>query len=579
VRSSALVIAAACVLAVVLAPHSRLPHPRAVTAALGPTAAADARVWGFADTHTHQFANLAFGGSLFHGAPYGDEAVALRGCSFGHAFTFGVLLHRTGGCDDYRGWPQWNTRVHQQMYSDWLYRAFQGGLRLMVMLAVNSEILCQATHGSDASCKDPVSIAAQLQAAKDMEIYIRQHDGGWYHIVSSPDEARATINSGQLAVVLGIEADHPFACAARGSCTPTQIRDGLKEYYRLGVRHFFPVHLADNQFGGMAAYPSDANWNFANKFLNGKWLEIENCSASGIEFDLGRAQHSVVVNAFSITHHLGYLGTPPRYTIPPGHCNRQGLTAMGRFLVEELLAQHFIIDVDHMSMRAADETLSIAEQLHQPVISGHTTMLNAGRGQRRSEYARTDTQLQRIATLGGMVSIGLAEVGRAGDLIQVPGAPTNNCSSSSRAWAQPYVYAVSRLGGPDRAVVGVSTDQSFVSLIGPRFGRDACDGGTRDERKAQAPSTRLRYPIQVLSPGQPVHLGASVEGTRTFDFNTDGMAHIGMYPDFFADLQQVGLSGRQLEPVFRSAERYIELWTAVNRGTGAPQHAGTEPRR
>jgi hypothetical protein len=173
------------------------------------------------------------------------------------------------------------------------------------------------------------------------------------------------------------------------------------------------------------------------------------------------------VNAFSLTHHLGYLGTPPRYDVPPGHCNKEGLTPMGRFLIGELFAQHFIVDVDHMSMKAADESLAIAEHLRRPVVSGHTTMLDAVRGQRKSEYARTNEQLRRIAALGGLVSIGLAEVGRARDLVQVGGAPRNNCSSSSAAWAQPYAYAVSRLGG--QAVLSLH-DQSFVSFTGPRFG-------------------------------------------------------------------------------------------------------------
>ena len=55
----------------------------------------------------------------------------------------------------------------------------------------------------------------------------------------------------------------------------------------------------------------------------------------------------------------------------------------------------------------------------------------------------------------------------------------------------------------------------------------------------------------------------STQGKRTFDFNTDGMAHIGMYPDFFADLLKIGMTSTQLQPVFRSAEQYIALWQQV----------------
>jgi hypothetical protein len=31
--------------------------------------------------------------------------------------------------------------MHQQMYYRWLERAYRGGLRLMVMLAVNNEVI------------------------------------------------------------------------------------------------------------------------------------------------------------------------------------------------------------------------------------------------------------------------------------------------------------------------------------------------------------------------------------------------------------------------------------------------------
>jgi hypothetical protein len=58
-----------------------------------------------------------------------------------------------------------------------------------------------------------------------------------------------------------------------------------------------------------------------------------------------------------------------------------------------------------------------------------------------------------------MVSIGLAEVPLANELRQT--LPKNNCSSSSAAWAQPYLYAVwqsvertdRRIGADPRAAV------------------------------------------------------------------------------------------------------------------------------
>jgi hypothetical protein len=67
------------------------------------------------------------------------------------------------------------------MYHEWLKRAWQGGLRLMVMLAVNSETLCvlsnhRASWNDPAHpfalagpCNDWHAIDRQIQAAKDHE--------------------------------------------------------------------------------------------------------------------------------------------------------------------------------------------------------------------------------------------------------------------------------------------------------------------------------------------------------------------------------------------------------------------------
>ena len=49
-------------------------------------------------------------------------------------------------------------------------------------------------------------------------------------------------------------------------------------------------------------------------------------------------------------------------------------------------------------------------------------------------------------------------------------------------------------------------------------------------------------------------------GTRTFDFNTDGLAHIGLLPDFLKDLAHVGMTDAQLDPLFSSAEAFLRMW-------------------
>lgn len=111
---------------------------------------------------------------------------------------------------------------------------------MMVMLAVNDEFLCRkANRLPGRTCNDMEAVDLQLRAAKDMEAYVDATSGGpgagWYRIVRSPSEARAAIEAGKLAVVLGIEVDYLFNCHDEGDLTAGQLRWQLDRYYALGV--------------------------------------------------------------------------------------------------------------------------------------------------------------------------------------------------------------------------------------------------------------------------------------------------------------------------------------------------------
>ena len=49
-------------------------------------------------------------------------------------------------------------------------------------------------------------------------------------------------------------------------------------------------------------------------------------------------------------------------------------------------------------------------------------------------------------------------------------------------------------------------------------------------------------------------------GNRTFDFNTEGMIHIGLLPEYIEDARKDATSEDDLDPLFRSAEGYIRMW-------------------
>jgi microsomal dipeptidase-like Zn-dependent dipeptidase len=493
-------------------------------------------VFGFADTHTHPFANLAAGGALFWGSAFGPIDAALGVCDPAHGWggTGDVvgnikagfrIGHHTGGYPNFDGWPTWNTLDHQQMYSDWIYRAYQGGLRLMVSHAVNNGLICSiVNHAPGRSCDDMEAVDLQIQAAKDMEASIDQQSGGagrgWFRIAYTPQQARQIILDGKLAVVLGIEVDKLFNCGM-GQCDSATVSTKLAEYYNKGVRHLYPVHFADNAFGGYALGGG------TEKFLFGL-----NSTA---------AQQN------------GLLG----FTIPQDEdcssrfaqkCNQRHLTPLGAHLIRAMMNKGMIIDIDHMGMHTTDDVLALTTPRHYPVISGHTGFVGTAMPGHSSERDKSDAWLATMKTDGGMVSVGVTPGQAQTYTPSWRGAVPNDCDGTTKTFAQGYLYAIDKMGGPNVAAVGLATDQFLNELTGPRFDNHC---------GAQNPATKVAYPFTTRT---GVSLGKSHSGNRDFDYNTEGMAHFGLLADFVQDLKNDGLTDHDLDPLFRSAEGYIRLW-------------------
>jgi hypothetical protein len=53
----------------------------------------------------------------------------------------------------------------------------------------------------------------------------------------------------------------------------------------LGIRHIFPIHLANDAFGGTAVH--NDLFNVLNRFLNGDWYSVRDASGTGVAFRLG----------------------------------------------------------------------------------------------------------------------------------------------------------------------------------------------------------------------------------------------------------------------------------------------------
>jgi microsomal dipeptidase-like Zn-dependent dipeptidase len=547
-----------------------------------------APVWGFADLHTHPMAALAFGRKLFWGEPEGPAESALSPCTPAHGINgtglpltrgAGNILmsffegtgyragiqgflppgHRVGGYPQFDGWPKFTTLIHQQMYIEWLQRAYEGGLRLLVAHVVNNQLLAHefSGHNSQAPFDDRTAVEHQIGAMK--ELATRHAD--WMEIAYTPADARRIIRQNKLALVLGIEVDSLGNWKHADDCTDDELRAYLHHlYHDLGVRHLFPVHIANNAFAGAAIY--NDMFGVANRFLRGDYLQVEDGSENGVQFRLGEDPGPAVAwyqSPIGIAPaHLGAYYAPPDYRkIPGGHVNVEGLTPRGRALIEEMMRLGMLIDVDHMSHKATNETLAMAEQHDYPVVSGHTELQElawrrdetASIHKCPSEFKKTPQQLERIRKLGGIVApiINQGDNRDVGEVFpQLAGKVAANCAGSSTAWAQAYLYAVEKMGGKG---VAIGTDTNgFNRLPCPRFGLNA------------------GYYLQYYIPGMGEDAQRQVLRKEQVAAQTNGVR----YDEPLKDIHHYRFEGVLEGEVYDSVER--DIWQAI-----AIHDAGLDP--
>ncbi|MCW5836506.1 MAG: membrane dipeptidase, partial [Labilithrix sp.] len=525
---------------------------------------------GFADLHVHMFANLAFGGGVLAGAAYDPAGGAAKALAPDFGTDLDLLLpagtqQRVGACpplvprcgsqvmhgdhipviDDFlgvngdgaksyfgapifSGWPTWRSKTHQQVYYKWVERAWRGGMRAMVMLAVANEFACAVSKRLRGTvCTDSMaSVDKQLDAAKAFEAWLNtQPGGGWFKIVKTPDEAEQTIRAGKLAVILGIESDILFDCKPNAAkCTQTYVQSKVDEYYGKGVRYIFPIHDFDTAIGGPALF---------NDLLG-----VANVKISGAPFVSAPCPG------------ISDLGTL--------NCNTKGLSPVaGTVLINKLMDLGMMIDIDHMSAKMIDDVFAIADARGgYPFFVGHGLFneVYTPEVKNRHERMRTTAQLARLKGYGSLVSVMTED-----ELHE----KQTRCKHSSVSFIQNYDYAVKKMG-----VVAFGSDfNGMAGHVGPRFGDDAC-GGVASQKAAQLQTQRLRYPFTLEGFGT---FDKQVTGQRTFDFNVDVFAHIGLYPDLLGDLT---VQRTSIEPLMRSAAELVATWRrALAKRAGAPAPA------
>ena len=503
-----------------------------------------APVWGLADLHTHPANFLGFGGAYIYGLndPRSTDPADLGSCRAVHTTDdFDLALKGvpgfhgdagyTGG-PDFLVWPAFDDGLHEQAHPAWIRRAWEGGVRLMVALVVNSEAVSsiRASQAIPGHITDDDAVAAQVAYLRA----VAASNSDWMSIAESSSEARAAIAAGRLAVVLGLEvdsllglwntagelsggadtdpryagiSDHQVRCA-------TLIRDRLAYLHGLGIRQINPIHLTNNAFGRSALY--EDIFNVDNFVVRRDYMWP--AGDPSIDWRLGEEDFGFNVGTSLV---VGF--SPPDYgPVAPGvgHVNagvcRGPLDTFAEELLEgelgvqaelsrlnmdfaddvvpALMHVGIIVDVDHMSQHTLDRFLPRCSANNYPVVSAHSGFRelaprrnfadrnHPGPGQRANpnlwpnESHKSRAVTDMILRLGGM----LAPIPGYADSLHADGcAVENNCAGTSRTYAQSLHFATSASAARGQAV-GMGTDMTLNRMPGPRFGPRAANGLARE---------------------------------------------------------------------------------------------------
>jgi hypothetical protein len=179
-----------------------------------------------------------------------------------------------------------------------------------------------------------------------------------------------------------------------------------------------------------------------------------------------------------------------------------------------MMSRGMIVNPDHMSQRAVDATLKIAEARHYSgIISPHGWM--------------DPRNWPRIWALGG---IAFPNAGNASDFV--------------REW---------RTYRPKRTPY----------FFGWGWGADL--GGLAEQSSPPCPGDpQVNYPFKSLDGS--VTLDRQRTGDRIFDYDKDGVAHYGLYADWTDEVRSLG--GKQIvDDLLDGPEAYLEMW---ERSVGVP---------
>ncbi len=514
-------------------------YPEAALDASGTTAKGAtpySAVGGLLEGHMHWMTFEYFGGDFHCGRPWHRYGIpyALPDCSeiegpSGLAAPIQNFLNfgQPAAPHDTTGWPkltEWSNHnlTYEGTYWKWVERAWLGGLRLMVMGINENRILCELQTRRRNSCDEMTTVRKGFAGIREMQRYVDAQAGGpgkgFFQIVTTPEDARRVINQGKMAVVLEVEISELFGCRGweHPNCTKADVDRGIDELHRMGVRSSLFLNKVDNPLAGVRfdSGPVGILINAANRGSAGSFFSAETCTGDEADNEITALplgpELDGLIGALGVTR-----GSIPAYPKAP-HCNTRGLTTLGRHLARRMMEKGMIINPDHMSQKAVEDTLSILEaDDYSGVISPHGWM--------------DPGNWPRLWKLGGLA------------FPSASGAATNYVKEYQRYRPRQAPYK-----------------------IGWGYGADL--GGLAGQPEAPAAGSKGNVTYPFKSPDGRVTLERQRTGERTFDYSREGVAHYGMYADFFQHARNLG--GEKLaRDMWEGSEAYLQMW---ERADGVP---------
>jgi hypothetical protein len=275
------------------------------------------------------------------------------------------------------------------------------------------------------------------------------------------------------------------------------------------------VNKFDNALAGVAGDSGETGVvvNNGNRLSTGKYWQMQACTGPPEEQDKqqpGVYDHDENDIQSNLIEQFLPPGTAPIYP-KDSNCNARGLTDLGDHAVRQMMDRNMMIDPDHLSVRARKNVMDLLEaRRYSGGVSSHS-------------WSTADV-IPRIYKLGGVVTP-MKEA--APDWLEI--------WRTTKAQRDPRFY----FG------IGYGSDQNGLS----------------SQPEPRGDPNPVQYPFKSFDGRVTFHRQRS--GSREFDFTTDGVAHYGMFPDWWEDIRRVG-GAAAIKDMARGAEAYLQAWERVN---------------